>query len=132
MTTAILCTAVLGALVVALGANVTRLRALRARNGDPQDSTAPDDRLFIAIRAHGNASEYVPTLVVLFLLVAWQAPGWWSTTLVLAATASRLTHAYGMLSSRTLAAPTVTREAAAAGTYAFGLALAVTAAVAVL
>jgi uncharacterized membrane protein YecN with MAPEG domain len=132
MTTALVCTAVLGALVFALGANVTRLRAIRGRTGGPQASTDPADRLLIAIRAHGNASEYVPTLVVLFLLVAWQSPGWWSTTLVLAATASRLVHASGMLASTSLATPTVPREAAAAGTYVFGLALAVTTAVAVL
>jgi uncharacterized membrane protein YecN with MAPEG domain len=131
MTTAVVCTAVLGALVFALGANVTRHRAIRGKNGGPQASTDPSDRLLIAIRAHGNASEYVPTLVVLFILVAWQSPGWWSTTLVVAATASRIVHASGMLASTSLASPTIPREAAAAGTYLFGLALAVTTAVAV-
>lgn len=132
MTVAVICTAVLAALVFALGANVTRHRAIRGRTGAPQASTDPADRLLIAIRAHGNASEYVPTLIVLFLLAAWQAPGWWSTTLVLVATASRLVHAYGMLASTSLARPTAPREAAAAGTYLFGLALAVTTAVAVI
>jgi uncharacterized membrane protein YecN with MAPEG domain len=132
MTTAIICTSVLGALVFLLGANVTRHRALRGKSGAPQGSTDPSDALFIAVRAHGNATEYVPTLVVLFLLVAWQSPGWWSATLIVAATASRLVHAYGMLSSKTLAKPTLPREIAAAGTYLFGVALAVTAAVAVL
>lgn len=132
LTTGILGATVLGFLVFALGANVTRLRALRGRDGGPQDSTAPDDRLFIAVRAHGNASEYVPTLIVLFLLVGWLSPGWWSITLVVAATTSRLAHAYGILSSQSLAVPTMAREAAAAGTYVFGVALAVTAAVAVL
>ena len=130
MTTALVCTAILGALIFLLGANVTRLRAVRGKSGEPQGSTDPADRLFLAVRAHGNASEYVPTLVALFVLAAWQSPGAWSATLIVAATASRLVHAYGMLSSRTLAVPTLPREIAAAGTYLFGVALAATVAVA--
>ena len=129
MTTAIICTAILGALVFALGANVTRHRAMRGKSGAPQLSTDPADRLFIAVRAHGNATEYVPTLIVLFLLVAWQGANWWTATLTIAATASRVLHAYGMLSSTSLAKPTMSREVAAATTYLFGVALAVTAAV---
>jgi uncharacterized membrane protein YecN with MAPEG domain len=130
MTTAVVCTAILAALIFVLGANVTRHRAIRGKKGGPQASTDPTDRLFIAVRAHGNASEYVPTLIVLFLLVAWRSPGWWSAALIIAATVSRLMHAYGMLSSQSLATPTISREIAAVGTYAFGLALAVTVAVA--
>ena len=129
MTTAVICTAILGALIFVLGANVTRHRAIRGKNGGPQASTDPADRLFIAVRAHGNASEYVPTFIVLFLLVAWRSPGSWSAALIIAATVSRLGHAYGMLSSQSLATPTISRLIAAVGTYVFGLALAVTVAV---
>ena len=129
MNTAIICTAILGALVFALGANVTRLRAMRGKSGGPQASTDPADQLFIAVRAHGNAIEYVPTLIVLFLLVAWQGASWWTVTITIAATAARLVHALGMLSSKTLAAPTPAREAGAGATYLTGLALAITAVV---
>jgi uncharacterized membrane protein YecN with MAPEG domain len=129
MNTAIICTAALGALVFALGANVTWHRARRGKSGGPQSSTDPSDRLLIAVRAHGNAAEYVPTLIVLFLLVAWQSPGWWAATLTVVATAGRVVHAYGMLTSSSLAQPTVAREGGAALTYLSGLALAVTAAV---
>ena len=63
-TTAIICTAVLAAMLFLLGLNVSRTRGLTAKAGGPQLPTDPASRLLIAIRAHGNASEYVPTLIV--------------------------------------------------------------------
>jgi hypothetical protein len=53
--------------------------------------------------------------------------GLWSAALIIAATAARLVHAAGILTSPTLAKPTPPRLAGAIGTYVFGLALAVTA-----
>ena len=83
------------------------------------------DPLFIAIRAHANAAEYVPTLIVLFLLVSWRSPGAWTAALIVAATAARLLHAAGMLLSPTLAKPMAPRLIGATGTYVAGVALAV-------
>lgn len=125
MSTAIVCAAVLGAMVFLLGANVTRMRGVTAKVGGNQMPADPADRLFIAVRAHGNASEYVPTLIVLFVLVAWRAPGMWAIALIIGATVARLLHAFGMLSARSLAGVSLPRVAGALATYLFGVALAV-------
>ena len=126
-TVVIVCIALMGILVFVLGANVTRHRALRGKNGGPQMSTDPTDRLFIAIRAHGNATEYVPTLVVLLLVCSTLTDGWWLDALAVVATGARYLHAYGMLSSQTLASHGPTRDAGAMFTYLSGIALGVTA-----
>jgi uncharacterized membrane protein YecN with MAPEG domain len=125
MTVAIVCAAILGALVFALGANVSRLRGAAARSGGSQMPTDPADRLLIAVRAHGNAAEYVPTFMVLFLLLGWRSPGILASVLIIGATLARLVHAIGMLTAPTLAAESRQRTLGAAGTYLFGLALAV-------
>ena len=122
--------ALMGLLVFVLGANVTRHRAMRGATGN-QAPTDPSDRMLIAIRAHGNAAEYVPTLMVLVVLCATLTDSWWVTALTLAALASRLVHALGMLTARTLAAHGPLRDIGALGTYLTGIALAVTAVVAV-
>ena len=68
MTTAIICTAILAAMLFLLGFNVSRLRGATAKAGGSQLPTDPASPLLIAIRAHGNAAEYIPTFIVLFLL----------------------------------------------------------------
>lgn len=128
-TTVITCIALMGILLFVLGANVTRHRAMRGADG-PQMPTDPADRLLIAQRAHGNAAEYVPTLVVLLVVCSTLADGWWLDALAIAATAARLLHAFGMLTSTTLATHGPVRDAGAMFTYASGIALGVTALVA--
>jgi uncharacterized protein len=127
MTTAIICSASLAALVFLLGANVTRLRVSTGKVGGSQLTQDPTNKLFIAVRAHGNAAEYVPILVVLFLLVGARSPEWLAIPMIIAATLARLLHAYGMLTARSLAAPTTAREIGAGATYLLGLGLAVAA-----
>jgi uncharacterized membrane protein YecN with MAPEG domain len=127
MTTAIICTALLAALLFLLGANVSRMRGQQAKAGGPQFPTDPTDPLMIAIRAHGNASEYTPTLLVLFLLVGARSPAAVAIPLIVAATLARLVHAYALLAAGGLASLTATRVVGAAGTYLSGLALAVAA-----
>lgn len=128
-TIVIICIALLGALIFVLGANVTRHRAMRAKSGGDQASMDPADRLFIAIRAHGNASEYVPTLIGLLVVCSFFTEGWWLDVLAVLAVAARLSHAVGMLRAETLAGHGPLRDFGAIGTYATGLALAVTAVV---
>jgi uncharacterized protein len=128
MTTAIIGTAVLAALLFLLGANVSRMRGVRAKTGGPQMPTDPADRLLIAIRAHGNAAEYIPTLIVLFLLVGARSPAAVAIPLIVGATLTRLLHAVGMLTARSLATAGPGRLVGALGTYLFGVALAVAAA----
>jgi uncharacterized membrane protein YecN with MAPEG domain len=122
----ITCVALLGALLFLLGANVTRHRAGRGATGD-QMPTEPTDKMFIAIRAHGNATEYIPTLCVLLLICGSLSDGWWVDVLAVAAVVVRFLHAIGMLTSRTLATHGPLRDVGAMGTYLTGLALAVTA-----
>jgi uncharacterized membrane protein YecN with MAPEG domain len=132
MITAIVCSAILGAAIFVLGFNVSLNRGYAAKRGGSQMPTDPADPLLIAQRAHGNASEYVPTLIALFLVTAWTAPSPWTVGLIVAATLARLLHAAAMLTSGNLAKESAPRMVGAMATYAFGLALAVTAGVAVL
>jgi uncharacterized protein len=125
----IVCVALLGLLLFLLGANVTRHRAIRGGTGN-QMPTDPADRMFIAIRAHGNAAEYVPTLCVLLLVCGTLSDGWWVDVLAVAAVVVRMSHAVGMLTSTTMASHGPLRDVGALGTYATGIALAVTAVVA--
>jgi uncharacterized membrane protein YecN with MAPEG domain len=124
MTTAIICTAILATLLFVLGFHVSLQRGVTGKAGGSQLPTDPASRLFIAIRAHGNAAEYIPTLIVLFLLVGARSPAWVAVPLIVGATAARLVHAYGMLTATSLAKETKGRVIGAVGTYAFGVALA--------
>ena len=119
MRSAIVCIALLGALVFVLGANVTRLR-VRATD---QLATALDDPLFVAIRAHGNAAEYVPTLAVLILVVGSREPAPWMIVAFVVATVARYVHAAGVLLARDMARPAPLRMLGASGTYVSGMAL---------
>ena len=124
----IVCVALLGTMLFLLGANVTRHRATRGNTGN-QMPTDPTDRMFIAIRAHGNASEYIPTLCVLILICGTLSDGWWVDVLAVTAVLVRLSHMVGMLRASTMASHGPLRDIGALGTYATGLALAVTAVV---
>jgi uncharacterized protein len=127
MTTAIICTAILAAMLFALGINVSRMRSVTGKTGGSQFPNDPASGLFKAVRAHGNAAEYVPALMVLFLLVGARSPAAVAIPLIAGATVARLVHAYGLLSSPSLAAPTTYRLIGALGTYLFGIGLAVAA-----
>jgi uncharacterized membrane protein YecN with MAPEG domain len=122
--------ALMGVLLFLLGANVTRHRAIRGSNGGDQQPTDPSDRMMIAIRAHGNAAEYIPTLMVLLLVCSALTDSWWVGALAVAALVSRTSHAVGMLTASTLASHGPLRDVGAMGTYATGIALGVTALVA--
>lgn len=127
----VVCIALLALPVFVLGANVTRHRAIRGSTGN-QQPTDPADRMYIAQRAHGNATEYVPTLIALIVVCgALTDDSWWVDVLAVAAVVSRYLHAVGMLTSKTLASHGPVRDAGAMGTYLTGIALAVTAVVAV-
>jgi uncharacterized protein len=128
MTTAIICTAILAAMLLALGLNVSRVRGMTWKTGGSQFPDDPASGLFKAIRAHGNAAEYVPTLIVLFLLVGARSPAAVAAPLIAGATIARLVIAYGLLTSPSLATPTTSRLIGAVGTYLFGIGLAVAAA----
>jgi uncharacterized protein len=123
MTTAIVCIALLSALLFILGFNVSRLRGKSAS----QQPTAMDDPLFVAIRAHGNAAEYVPTLAVLMLVVGSHDPAIWMLVVIVVATAARFVHAVGVLRAGDMSHPVPLRMIGAITTYVAGLALSVAA-----
>ena len=127
MTTAIICTAILAAMLFALGLNVSRMRGVTGKAGGSQYPNDPASGLLKAIRAHGNAAEYVPALMLLFLLVGARSAAAVAIPLIAGATAARLVHAYGLLTSPSLATPTASRWVGALGTYLFGIGLAVAA-----
>jgi uncharacterized membrane protein YecN with MAPEG domain len=124
-TITVVCIALLGILLFLLGANVTRNRALRGAGN--QLPTDPADRLMIAVRAHGNAAEYIPTMIVLLLVCSALSGSWVVDALAVAAVFVRYVHAVGMLTSRSLATHGPLRDVGAMGTYLVGLALGVTA-----
>jgi hypothetical protein len=124
-TVTIVCMALLGILLFLLGANVTRHRAMRG--GGNQAPTDPADRLLIAVRAHGNAAEYIPTMIVLLLICSALSDSWWVDALAIASFISRALHAAGMLSAKTLAAHGPLRDSGAFGTYLVGVTLGITA-----
>jgi uncharacterized membrane protein YecN with MAPEG domain len=76
-----------------------------------------------SIRVHGNAAEYIPIFVLLFLYFNSVAATGWVTWLVIAATVSRILHPLGMFMSPDLSKPQVFRFIGAVGTYACGIAL---------
>jgi hypothetical protein len=128
MTTALVCTAVLGAMVFLLGFNVSRMRGVTAKTGGDQMPSDPASPLLIAQRAHGNAIEYIPTLIILFLLVGLRSPAWVAIPLIVGGTLSRVLHAYGLLTAPSMVTRSKFREIGAIGTYLFGVLLAVAAA----
>ncbi len=129
MTTAIICTAILAAMLFALGFNVSRVRGVTGKTGGSQFPDDPASGLLKAIRAHGNAAEYVPTLIVLFLVAGARSPAAVAVPLIAGATIARLVTAYALLTTPSLATPTRSRLIGGVGTYLFGIALAVAAAV---
>jgi uncharacterized membrane protein YecN with MAPEG domain len=128
MHTAAVCVGVLGLLVIGLGLGVSLTRG--ATNTTVGFNPDPTDRLYKMVRAHGNATEYNPTLAVLILYLGSLQPAAWLQWVFIAAAVSRVLHAAGMIMSPTLAKPQPLRAAGAVGTYIAGLILAVEAIVA--
>jgi uncharacterized membrane protein YecN with MAPEG domain len=116
--------AILGALLFLLGLRVSVLRGrYRTAFGASDD---PADPLFRAVRAHGNAAEYVPMLAVLMLLAAVRSPSWWVQGLCLAAVVVRLVHAIAISRPPRRTTPAADRLVGAIGTYLVGVSLATT------
>jgi len=121
MTTAIVCTVLLGLLVFGLGLGVSLTRGQTGTNfGSNSD---PADHMYKMVRAHGNATEYAPMLAVLMLLVGGHNPATWVLWVMGVVTACRYLHAAGMIFSPTLAQPHPLRFVGALGTYVGGLVL---------
>jgi uncharacterized membrane protein YecN with MAPEG domain len=116
----LICAAVLVVLLMVLSINVTRLRsATKIGIGPAADPTAP---LSKAVRAQGNASEYVPLFVALFLFFHATGVPLWVMWVAIAATAARVIHPIGLMMTRSFdRSPHPLRVLGAAGTYLGGL-----------
>jgi uncharacterized protein len=120
----LVCSAVLVILYFALSLNVSRMRAKTQTGiGTGSDPSGPLNK---AVRAHGNAAEYVPIFVALLLYFSLTAPAGWIAWVAIIVTISRVLHAAGMLVTPTFNAPPhPLRAIGSLGTYLGGFALAV-------
>jgi uncharacterized membrane protein YecN with MAPEG domain len=108
----LLCTGVLVLLYAALSTNVSRMRLRKHKAAG-----VPDAELTKAIRAHGNASEYIPLFVVLFLYFHSVQAGALLAGFAVVATLSRVLHAAGMFLIASVAHRHPLRFLGALGTY---------------
>ena len=92
MNLVLLCSAFLVILYAGLSANVSRVRILGRG-----PSRVTEAQLTQAVRAHGNASEYIPLLVALLLYLNSAAPNLFLTVIAVTATSIRILHAVAML-----------------------------------
>jgi uncharacterized membrane protein YecN with MAPEG domain len=120
MTTAIVCTALLGILIVGLGMAVSLKRQRSERVIGHSDD--PSDALHKVVRAHGNSTEYAPMLALVMIVLGNQGPAAWVTWVMIAVVASRYLIVAGLLYG-SLDAPNPMRFIGALGTYVGGFAL---------
>ena len=124
MTTAIICTVLLGLLLFAMGLAVSLTRGSTKINyGYPDD---PAHILHRLCRAHGNAAEYGAMFAVLMLFVGLRDPAAWMLWVMWICVAARYVHALGMLMG-TLDKLQPVRFAGALFTYLGGFALCIAA-----
>lgn len=117
----LICSAVLVVLYFLLAVCVSFLRK-RTKTGIGSGSD-PSGPLNKAVRAHGNAAEYVPIFVALFLYFLLAGFGGWVVWVVIGVTICRVLHAMGMLMTTTFNRPPhPLRAIGAIGTYVGGLA----------
>jgi uncharacterized membrane protein YecN with MAPEG domain len=120
----LICSAVLVLLYFALALNVSVTRG-KTKTGIGSGAD-PDGPLNKAVRAHGNAAEYTPLFVALFLYFLMSGAGGWITWVAIMVTIARILHAIGMLTTTTFRGPpNPMRAIGSLGTYAGGFALGV-------
>lgn len=108
----LLCTALLVILYAALSMNVSGMRLKRRRNAGVTEAD-----LTKAIRAHGNASEYIPLFVALLLYLNTVRPGTFLTAVAIVVLVCRVSHAAGMFLIPTVNDRHPLRFIGASGTY---------------
>ena len=118
----LICSAILVILYFALSVHVSMTRGrTKTGIGTGNDPSGP---LSKAVRAHGNAAEYVPIFVALFLYFLMSGAGAWITWVIVIITISRVLHAMGMLMTANFNGPPhPLRAVGAMGTYLGGFAL---------
>ncbi|MBV1915778.1 MAG: MAPEG family protein [Pseudomonadales bacterium] len=123
MKIALICIALLGALVIGLGLYVTICRGkTKTITGTIED---PDNILNKAMRAHGNTVEFAPVLALLIYVLGMMHPDTWVVWCMMLVTASRYLIVVGLIFPQTMAKPNLMRFIGALGTYLGGAALCV-------
>ena len=114
--TYLVCSGLLVILYFALSINVSLTRQrTRTGIGAGEDPSGPMSK---AVRAHGNAAEYIPIFVALFLYLQMTGTGRWLEWVAIIVTACRVLQALGMLMTKTFSAPPhPLRALGALGTY---------------
>jgi uncharacterized protein len=114
MNTLLLCSAALVLLFAALSFNVSRMRLKRRKFPEVTEAEVTK-----AIRAHGNAAEYIPLFVALFLYLnsTQSNPSVYLAGVSVFATVSRFTHAAGMFRIASVTERHPLRFYGALGTY---------------
>jgi uncharacterized membrane protein YecN with MAPEG domain len=130
MTVAVICTALLGVLLFALGLNVSLVRG-RTQTGTGYSNEGADP-LHKAVRAHGNTAEFAAMLAVLMLYLGTTEPAMWVIWAMAITTACRYLIVAGIFLSPTLDNAHPLRFVGALGTYLGGVVLSVAAALTVL
>ena len=121
MNVSTVCIALLGLLVIGGGFHVSLSRNKeRIIHGYPDD---PSHYLHKAVRAHGNAIEYVPMIALLVYIVGQMTTSVWIAGCVVGVTVARYLHYFGMLMSSSIAVPQPLRAIGALLTYVFGFLL---------
>ena len=120
MTIAVICSALLGLLLMSLGFGVSMVRGRTEKLIG--HSTDPEDPVHKIVRAHGNTAEYAPMLAVLMLLAARFDPGTWVLWVMAIGTAARFVIVLGLMIG-SLEKPNAFRFAGAALTYVAGIVL---------
>lgn len=120
----LICSAILVILYFALALNVSLTRG-RTKTGIGSGDD-PDGPLNKAVRAHGNAAEYTPLFVALFLAFLLMGASPWVVWVAIGVTVARVLHALGMLMTKSFRGPPhPLRAVGTLGTYLGGFALGV-------
>jgi uncharacterized membrane protein YecN with MAPEG domain len=119
----LVCSGILVLLYFLLAFNVSLTRG-REKTGIGSGSD-PSGPLNKSIRIHGNASEYIPLFVALFLYFNSVGASGWVVWVVVLVTICRFLHAIGMQMSRNLNRAQPLRFVGSLGTYLGGFALGV-------
>ncbi len=125
MTTAVLCVVAMALLIFVLGFWVSIQRGRTNVITGIQDD--PTSGLNKAVRAHGNATEFVPILAILMLYLGTQEIAAWVGWAMIVAAVSRYLTVIGFLTCKTLEKPHVLKALGALGTYGAGIAMCVAA-----
>lgn len=93
MNLSLLCTSLLILLYCYLSLNVSKVRGIKRKTNERKEIL-----LAKAVRAHGNASEYIPVFIIAMLFYR-DAGSWIIGALAIIATLGRFSHAVGMLTA---------------------------------